>query len=466
VIQKAPRWHKKCSKWGRQITMTNLLFSHEKLLHERFLQTDLGRLYVAIPFEQLAGQIPAQKQKLSGRGCKPWLDIKGAIGLLVLKHYTNLSDEMLIERINTDWCMQMFCGILLKPGEVIQDRNLPSRWRGYIGHRLNVDKLQKELVAHWKPWMSEVNISSEDATCYESRIAWPTDIKLLWQSCNHIYLLYQHYRKQYKQRISRINYGKYKKLFLAYQRRKKKAKKQEKALRKKLLKFLYRLLVLGIGLRRKYSIGLTNKEKRMVQTIISLYNQQHEKAYGDKNKPIKNRIVSLWKPYIRPIVRGKEVKPVEFGAKVNKLQVDGISFIQHFSYDAFNEGTQLKNTLEQHRELFKQPCTHHSADAIYATNNNRKYCTENTIVTNFVPKGKQKEQHIEQSKIMRAALNKQRGTVLEGSFGNEKNHYLLAKVNARNEYTEKCWIFFGILTANASIISQRMAATQAKARAA
>lgn len=447
--------------------MTNLLFSHEKLLHERFLQTDLGRLYMAIPFDQLASHIPAQKQKMSGRGCKPWLDVKGAIGLLILKHYTNLSDEMLIERINTDWCMQMFCGIALKPGEVIQDRNLPSRWRGHIGRNLDIDKLQKELVTHWKPWMAQVNISSEDATCYESRITWPTDIKLLWQSCNYMYVLYQYYRKKYKQRTSRINYDKYKRLFVAYQRRKKKTKKQEKVLRKKLLKFLHRLLLLGIELRRKHAIRLTNKEKNKAHTIITLYNQQHKKAYGDRNKPIKNRVVSLWKPYIRPIVRGKEVKAVEFGAKVNKLQVDGISFIQHFSYNAFNEGTQLKNTLELHKELFNQPSTHHSADAIYATNNNRKYCTDNKVVTNFVPKGRQKEHHIEQSKIMRGVLNKQRGTVLEGSFGNEKNHYLLAKVNARNEHTEKCWIFFGILTANASIISQRItAATKLKAKAA
>lgn len=57
---------------------------------------------------------------------------------------------------------------------------------------------------------------------------------------------------------------------------------------------------------------------------------------------------------------------------------------------------------------------------------------------------------------MRAILNKERGTKLEGSFGNEKNYYLLQKVNARNEHTERCWIFFGMLTANASIISQRI----------
>ncbi len=60
---------------------------------------------------------------------------------------------------------------------------------------------------------------------------------------------------------------------------------------------------------------------------------------------------------------------------------------------------------------------------------------------------------------MRAVLDKERGTRIEGSFGNEKNHYLLQKVNARNALTEKCWIFFGMMTANASIITKRRQAT-------
>jgi transposase, IS5 family len=106
--------------------MTNLLFSHEQLLHQRFLQSDLGQLYVAIPFERLAKHIPSPRFGLSGKGCEPWFDLKGGIALLLLKHYTGLSDEMLIERINTDWCMQMFCGMLLKPHEQIRDKNLPS----------------------------------------------------------------------------------------------------------------------------------------------------------------------------------------------------------------------------------------------------------------------------------------------------------------------------------------------------
>ena len=31
-----------------------------------------------------------------------------------------------------------------------------------------------------------------------------------------------------------------------------------------------------------------------------------------------------------------------FGAKVNNIQIDGISFIEHLSFKAFNEGIRLK----------------------------------------------------------------------------------------------------------------------------
>ncbi len=433
--------------------MANLLFSHQQLLHERFLQTDLGQLYLSIPFDPLAATIPSPKHTQSGKGCKPWFDVKGGIALQFLKHYLCLSDELLMQRINTDWSMQLFCGIQLKPTEVIKDTNLPSYWRGYIGKYLDIPSMQQKFAAYWKVDMSSINCSSEDATCYESRMSYPTPVKLLWDCCNNTYLSYNSIKKQLQQRRSRCNYDNRKKEFLSYQKTKKKTKKQEKKLIKKLLKFLLRLLNLHRTIVTAKQINLSAKQKQQLLTITAVYEQQHSKVYG-KVEQIKDRILSLSKPYIRPIVRGKETKAVEFGAKVNKLQIDGISFIEHFSYDAFNEGTRLQNCIALHRKLFGK-CTHHSADKIYATNANRSYCTTQKIITNFIPKGKQKQAHLEQSKIMRVVLDKERATRLEGSFGNEKNHYLLQKVNARNAVTEKCWIFFGIMAANASIITNR-----------
>ncbi len=162
--------------------------------------------------------------------------------------------------------------------------------------------------------------------------------------------------------------------------------------------------------------------------------------------------MSIYKPYIRPIVRGKENKPVEFGIKVHKMQVGGINIIEHDSYDAFNECKRLKISILKHKKMFGE-CSHLSADKIYATNENRKYCTKNKIQTNFCRKGAGKDDKL--TKKIKDILNKQRSTSLEGSFGTEKEHYLLNKIKAHNPKTEKVWLFFGIHTANAVKIVRR-----------
>ena len=48
-------------------------------------------------------------------------------------------------------------------------------------------------------------------------------------------------------------------------------------------------------------------------------------------RKVSDRIVSIDRHYVRPIVRGKETKSVEFGAKVNNIQIDDISFIEPIS---------------------------------------------------------------------------------------------------------------------------------------
>lgn len=45
-----------------------------------------------------------------------------------------ISDGLLMERINTDWSMQLFCGFALRADEKIRDTNLPSWWRTYTGY--------------------------------------------------------------------------------------------------------------------------------------------------------------------------------------------------------------------------------------------------------------------------------------------------------------------------------------------
>ena len=194
--------------------------------------------------------------------------------------------------------------------------------------------------------------------------------------------------------------------------------------------------------------------KKRRRTIKKVYIQQKKLHETGERSP--GMIVSIDKSFLRPIVRGKEIKRVEFGAKVNMIQVDGINFIERFSFDAFNEGTRLISSIYLHRKLFGK-CTHIGADKIYATNKNRNYCTKNNIVTSFIPKGRVEQQYQSDTKKMKSLLSKERATRMEGSFGTEKNHYSLSKVKARTEPTEILWIFFGIHTANAVRIAGRVA---------
>ena len=57
----------------------------------------------------------------------------------------------------------------------------------------------------------------------------------------------------------------------------------------------------------------------------------------DVARKISDRIVSLERHYIRLIVRGKETKTVEFGAKANDIQIDGLSFIEHPSHRSYDQ---------------------------------------------------------------------------------------------------------------------------------
>lgn len=194
-----------------------------------------------------------------------------------------------------------------------------------------------------------------------------------------------------------------------------------------------------------YKLRLSSDYQKRLSVIRKVYVQGKDLFAGKK---VTDRIVSLDRHYIRPIVRGKETKTVEFGAKVNNIQIDGISFIEHLSFKAFNEGIRLKDCIRLQQKLMRTRVRSVAADAIYANNANRKFCTRYGISTSFVRKGRAaRDEGLR--KILRSALSRERATRLEGSFGTQKQYYSLAKVKARNKRTETLWIFFGIHTANA-----------------
>ena len=424
--------------------------NHYDELHESFLCTRLGALYKAVPWESIIRSFGLCEYK---KGPRSIFSPRGKIALMFLKHYAGCSDLKLTEQLNGNIHYQIFCDVIIPPKSPITNFKIVSEIRCELAEKLDIESLQCILATHWKPHMTNLDSMVCDATCYESAIRYPTDIKLLWEAVEWNYKMLVNGSRQLGLRRPRTKYIKWSRRYISYSKTKKPSRKVKRVLRRSLLKLLKKINELLIQIERQQPQSYNDSYWQRRATSQKVLEQQW--AYFFEEKKPQDRIVSLDKPYIRPIVRGKEVKKVEFGAKVNKIQVDGISFIEHLSFTAFNEGKRLKKSIWLSQKLFCKKVKIVGADSIHATNTNRRYVTKNNIKTDFKRKGKpsKHKKHYEQLAML---ITRVRATQLEGSFGTDKEHFLLKQIKARTEATERLWIFFGIHTSNAIKIGKRM----------
>ncbi len=70
----------------------------------------------------------------------------------------------------------------------------------------------------------------------------------------------------------------------------------------------------------------------MLLVVTEVYRQQLW-MYENESKRIDDRIVSISQPHIRPIMRGKAGKPVEFGAKLESLLFRPICIFRPFKLE-------------------------------------------------------------------------------------------------------------------------------------
>lgn len=433
------------------ILETQLSFPHFVTIDKwnYFLESKLGQIYQCIPWEDLVESIGSKMPSKGIGGNTPRLDLHGKIALMFLKSYLDISDLDLIERLNTDYSLQYFCHCIISAHDPIKNADLPSEVRVELSKYIDYDHFQKILAIAWTSDMDHTKISLQDATCYETSMRYPTDVKILYEVLLYLHKYMLMLCKANKLRMPRNKFKKQKSKTLAYLKTRRKTYKKTRKRVKSLLYIVEKQIKQMDELLDQYSLNAGQFEKRypIIKKILDQRKQWYE---GTKPQDL---ILSMDKPYIRPIVRGKENKRVEFGAKVNMLQVDGINFIEHLSFDAFHEGNRLQKGIQLHRKLFGI-CTMVAADAIYATNANRSYCSKNKILTNFKPKGRAGKGE-DQMKVLRKELNKERSTTLEGSFGVEKEIYGLKNIRARTQKTEILMIYFAIHLRNANIIAQK-----------
>ena len=433
-----------------------------------FENTELGRMKKVLPLRQMAETFGlVNKRQVPKRGAKPYFTPEGKVALMFLKTYTQLSAPKLMEQLNGNIHYQIFCGIRIDPEEPLTNYKLIDDIAKELADKLKIQRLQDVLAEAWKPYMKDLDTMYTDATCYESEMRYPTDQKLLWECVKKTYKIMCEVSGRMGVHRPRTKYLDVEKACLSYRKQRKHSSTQTRKMTRRLLNLLGKILKEIRRMERGCDVPelLTVKEKSLVDIITKVYRQQRNHFdSGDRRESIPDRIVSVSKPYVRPIVRGKEVKSVEFGAKCNNIMVDGISFIEKMSFNAFNEGTRLQHCVKMHRRLFGVDVKKIGGDASYAGTDNRGFCKENGIQTSFVKRGRPTQEKKEQDYV-RQELARVRATAMEGSFGIQKEHYAMRRIKARKKETEILYIFFGIHTANAVLLAERLTQQQ-KAKAA
>lgn len=223
---------------------------------------ELGQMDRLIPWLQIKQSFRSKGYRKKRKGPQGLFSLKGKIALMFLKSYLNgLSDRQLIDRLNRDVFLQLFCDILIPIDQPVTNYKIVSEIRCELSEYLDMDAIQEAIVQKMKPQMEHPHIAHMDATVYESNIRYPTDVKILWESCVWIGKQTKKISRALRIPHQRSKIKEIKTAYLKYQKSRRKTHKQTLKIRKRLLALLNKLIHFHMELLDEMGVRTTDFPK-------------------------------------------------------------------------------------------------------------------------------------------------------------------------------------------------------------
>jgi hypothetical protein len=414
-------------------------------------------LHDQIPWERLE-EIYRKHHSRLGR---PGKDSQLINGLLIVKHTMDISDEMVVEQFLENPYVQFFCGYdqLVTNEKEIEPSTL-SKVRGRVGVEY-FKKFEDEIIRLLvEKKVIKAKEQMVDATVYPAGVRYPTDTGLMEDVRQWLIKSIKELKSigGIKEKI-RTHCRKARAIYLKFQKKRKKTAKEIRKVKKQVLQYVRRNikqveeLVGKVKPREILEWAIIEGIKSRMGDVREIYRQQLV-MYRNKVKSIGGRIVSFWKPYVRPIVRGKAGKEVEFGPKCSVSYVDGYLFLDKFSFEAYQEGNVLNESISEHKRRFCDEAKVIIADKIYGTRSNREMLEEAGIKASLVPLGrKSKLSGIKEKWIRKKQQERNR---IEGAIGNSKTTYGLERGRYKIVGGEEINIRLGLIAMNLNTMLARV----------
>jgi len=400
----------------------------------------------------------------------PAKSVRVALGALIIKERLGTSDEETVEQIRENPYLQYFLGHKEYKDEPPFDPSLFVYFRKRFSKRtlseinaaiaLKVLEAEKAVSKAKKAKDDDDPKSSSggnrgkllvDATCTPADITFPTDLKLLnkarEKSEEIIDVLHRPFRGQQKK--PRTYRKRARKDFLSASKSKKLAKgKKRKAIRKQ-LGYVGRNLKLIDKLSNQVSLLLLSRHQYKNLLVIHEVYRQQKWMYDQREYRINDRIVSISQPHVRPIKRGKAGAATEFGAKISASLVDGYTFLDRISWDAYNECGDLIGQIERYRNRYGYYPESVHADQIYRTRDNRNYCKRHGIRLSGPPLGRPPKAREKRREVKRQSRQDEVARIpIEGKFGQGKRRFSLARIMCKLAKTSETAITVAFIAMN------------------
>ena len=412
-------------------------------------------------------------ESLAGTGMgRSALPGRVAFGALIIKERLGTTDEETAEQIRENLYLQFFLGLSEFREEFLFDPSMMVHFRARFGEeahqRINTAIIEKANPStqgkhpednddDQSPPPANAGKLLVDATCTPADITYPTDLKLLAEAREKteafIDILHESFIGQCNK--PRTYRQQARKRFLTIAKQKKPGRKKIRKAIGQQLRYLRRNLKhIEEQLRNGANLSmLSNYQYKSLLVIHEVYRQQ-EIMYRERTHRIPDRIVSISQPHVRPIVRGKAGKPVEFGAKISLSHLPGgFVTLDRLSWDAYNEQGDLIGQIESYRQRHGYYPESVHADTIYRNRANRSYCKERKIRLSGKPLGRPPKP-TESNREMLKAMKKQNladehaRIPVEGKFGNAKRKGTLGRIMAKLRNTSESVIHIGMIVLN------------------
>jgi len=433
------------------------------------------KLAALIPWVQFEERYRENFSK-SGTG-HPALSVRMALAALIIKEELGVSDRLCVEQITENPYLQYFCGlksfITMPPFDASMFVHFRKRFPADVLSEVNNAIAEKmhgdqdppapgqtppgtdtETTSDQKPSRNSGQLLV-DATCAPADITYPTDIKLLnkarEKSEQIIDILHEARGRGYKK--PRTYRQRARRQFLSIAKDKRMSRKKIRKCLRRQLGYLRRNLNSIDQLGEHQGFTLLGRRHYKELLVISEVYRQQQWMYENRSHRIDDRIVSISQPHVRPIKRGKAAADTEFGAKISISLVHGISFVDHISWDNYNESCDLIAQIEAYRSRYGCYPESVHADKIYRNRENRRYCKHHQIRLSGPRLGRPPKVTQENAKALQAAKQQARQdeidrNAVEGKFGQGKRRYSLNRIMTKLSCTSETAIMISFLVMN------------------